>query len=214
MFKRYISLYYSSLNFRQSVFLLESLASSAWKNSAKARNAFAESVKETFGDFTVLSFSCGRGATAACLKAAGVGEGTEVLLSSFTCIAVPAAILAAGATPVYTDINAITLNVTPEIILRSITPKTKAVILQHTFGCSSDVQEIIDVIKDRNILLIEDCALALGSKHNGVFLGSSADAAIFSLEQSKTISTGWGGLLIIKNKALAKKAIDDYASGC
>jgi len=210
MFKRYISLYYSSINFQQTFFILVSLFFSIWNNPSEKRKTFADSVRKTFGDFMVFLFSTGRGAIAACLRSAGIGEGDEVIISSFNCIAVPTALLAVGAIPVYVDIDPVTLNVKPEAILNHLTPKTKAIVVQHTFGSSSDMYTILALLKDKNILVIEDCALSLGSKNNGTLLGSQADAAIFSLEQSKTLSTGWGGILIIKNKMLGEKILNDY----
>ncbi len=212
MFKRYISLYYSSIALRQSFFLFTSLISSIWLSPAKRRKKFHDAVKNTFKDTSVYTFTSGRGALAACLKFAGIQSGDEVLLSSFTCLAVPTAVLAVGAKPIYVDIDPESLNVKPKDLLAAITNKTKAVVIQHTFGCASELDSIIPFLKKKGLLVIEDCALALGSNYNRKLLGSFADAAIFSLELSKTLSTGWGGILLIRNSALLQQASQMYNS--
>jgi hypothetical protein len=142
---------------------------------------------------------------AACLKAAGVGRGDEVILTSYSCLAVPTAVLAIGAKPIYVDIDVDTLNVRKEEVLDAITSNTKAVVVQHTMGKSAPVVEIIKALKPLGITVIEDCALSLGATLAGRPLGTFADAATYSMELSKTLSCGWGDLLLVNQPVLQKE---------
>jgi dTDP-4-amino-4,6-dideoxygalactose transaminase len=176
------------------------------------RDELCTSVQKLLGSNSIFSFGSGRSALATCLKAAKIGHGDEVVLSAFTCQAVPTAVLATGAVPVYVDINSHTLNVDVTGVISAFSHKTRAIIVQHTLGKIAPIQEIIDFAKNRGLLVIEDCALSVGSKINGKYIGTFGDAAIFSMELSKTISCGWGGILAVNNKDLAIAVSRDYAT--
>jgi len=130
-------------------------------------------VRQHFQSAQVFAFTSGRGALAACLSAAGVGPGDDVLLSSFTCLAVPTAVIAVGARPVYVDIDPRSLNVTPATVTARFTPRVRAVVVQHTLGCVAEIEEIVSAVRQRGILVIEDCALAIGSRKKGSSVGRS-----------------------------------------
>ena len=153
----------------------------------------------------MFAFGSGRSAIAACLRAAGVTTGDEVVVSAYSCLAVPTGVLAAGATPVYSDIDPDTLNATAETVLQAVTPRTRAVVIQHTLGSVAPVTRIVSALAPRRLLIIEDCALSVGSESGGTLVGTTADAAVFSMELSKTISAGWGGLLLVRNAELREK---------
>ena len=114
----------------------------------------------------------------------------------------PIGVIASGAKPIYMDINPDTLNVETADVIAALTPKTKAVVVQHTLGKPAPIQQIVAALKGRGIVVIEDCALALGSQINGLYTGTFGDAAIFSMELSKTLSSGWGGILLVNNPKL------------
>ena len=162
-------------------------------------NRLVKQINIQFPNSIIYPFSTGRGAISAALKIAGIGEGDEVIISAFTCLAVPTAVLENGAIPVYVDINPNSLNTDVSSINKVITPKTRAIILQHTFGNPADISTLIKQLTQKEIIIIEDCALSLGARINGQYVGSFGDAAIFSMELSKTLSTGWGGLLLINS---------------
>ena len=175
------------------------------------RNNLEMLVKSEYGAGQVLAYSSARGSLAAFLKAAGIGSEDSVLLSCFTCLAVPSAVIACGARPIYADINLGTLNVNLESIKDLVEGDTKAIVVQHTMGRPIDnMSEICQFATDSGLLVIEDCALSLGTKINGVPIGFHGDAAIFSLELSKTLSSGWGGLLINNNQSLEPVLAEDY----
>lgn len=180
--------------------------------SARCRAGLEQAVHDYVGGGAVFATGSGRSALAVCLRAAGVGPSDEVLVSAYTCLAVPTAVIAAGATPVYADINADTLNVDVEGALAAMSPRVRAVVVQHTLGSISPVQAIVDMAHQRGITVIEDCALSLGSHVDGRSIGTCGDAAIFSMELSKTLSCGWGGLLVVNNAELANRVARDYAT--
>lgn len=151
--------------------------------------------RKQFNSSCAVSFNSGRSAELAILKAFGIGRGSEVIVQAFTCVAVPNSVRWAGATPVYADIDA-TYNIDPEDFSRKITDRTRAVIVQHTFGIPANIREITAIAKKHNIRVFEDCAHALGVP--GV--GSSGDAAFFSFGRDKILSSVFGGLAIIHSK--------------
>lgn len=166
-----------------------------------------KSLEEYFG-LRVFPVNSGRSAIYVLLKAAGIGEGDEVIIQAYTCNAVPNPVLWAGATPVYADIDSETLNVDPRQVEKKVGPKTKAVVLQHTFGRPGPIQEVLEIARKNNLLVIEDCAHALGGRYGGKLLGTFGDAAILSFGREKVISSLAGGAIIIKNEFLMKSAIN------
>lgn len=155
--------------------------------------------KKYFNVDTAVSFNSGRSALLALLDAFGIGNGDEVLLQSFTCVAVPNSVRWAGATPIYVDIDD-SLNIDPKEIEKKITKKTKAIIVQHTFGISADMDAIRALSKKHHFILIEDCAHTLGATYKGTKIGTMGDGAFFSFGRDKVVSSVWGGMAVISGK--------------
>jgi len=150
----------------------------------------------------IYTFFKGRVALYAILRSMGIKDGDEVILPGFTCVVVPNAICYTGAKPVYIDINPDNYNIDPDKIEEKITNKTRAIIAQHTFGIPAKMKEIISICKQYNLFLIEDACHCLGSKYDGKETGSFGDAAFFSSQWSKPITTGLGGWAQINNPDL------------
>jgi perosamine synthetase len=108
-----------------------------------------------------------------------------------------------GAKPVLVDIEDEYWTTDPNSVKRRISDKTKAVLLVHTYGQPCDMDAILELSKDRGLYVIEDCAQAIGGKYRGRPLGSMGDAAIFSSNVDKPITTGSGGIVYTKDKGLA-----------
>ncbi len=157
--------------------------------------------RQYFGVSYAVSFASGRGALVAILKSLTIGKGDEVVLQSFTCVAVPNAVIATGAMPVYVDITD-SLTIDTEDLQKKITKKTKAIIVQHTFGIPADIKEIVRIGKKYKVSVIEDCAHGIGEIYEGKKLGSFGDAAFFSFGRDKAFSSVFGGMAITNNKAL------------
>jgi len=155
-------------------------------------------------------FFKGRVGLYATLKAMGIQKDDEVILPGFTCVVVPNAILYCGAKPVYVDIEPKTYNINPELIESKITSKTKAIIAQHTFGIPAKMDKIIAIARKYNLYVIEDSCHAIGSKYKGKEVGSFGDAAFFSSQWSKPVTTGLGGWVKINNESLLPKIKEIY----
>lgn len=175
-----------------------------------AREKCEDEFRSWLGVPHVFGVESGRGALTVLLKALGIGEGDEVLLQAYTCVAVPDPVLWAGARPVYVDIDHRSLNMSPDDLRRKITPKSKALIIQHTFGNPADIEGIIAIAREHHLAVIEDCAHALGSEYHGKKVGTFGDAAFFSFGRDKVISSIFGGMLIVQQPELAKRVQGIY----
>lgn len=170
----------------------------------RARDRFEQAWRARHGAATdAIAFPSGRSAITACLLAVGTRPGDEVLATGFTCAAVAEGIMASGAKPVWVDIDPATFALSPEALERAITPRSRAVLVQHTFGLSGDLRAIHAVARRRGLRVIGDAALAVGSQAGGAPLVNFGDAAVVSFELSKTISAGWGGLVQTNDAAMA-----------
>lgn len=152
-----------------------------------------------------LAVTSGTAALRVALAALNLGPGDEVITQSFTFVATVEAIIESGATPVCVNIDK-TLNLDPVELKKRITPKTKAVIVVHMLGTPAKLPEISLICKTHNLYLIEDCAWGCGGKLDDKFLGSWGDIGTFSFDFAKTMTTGEGGMLIFKDKAVHKLA--------
>lgn len=152
-----------------------------------------------------VTFHSGRTALWALLQALGVGAGDEVVIQAFTCVAVSNSVRWAGATPIYADIDT-SLNIDPRDIERNIGPRTKAVIVQHTFGIPADLSAIAAITEKHKLLLIEDCAHSIGATYKGKDVGTYGDAAFFSFGRDKAVSSVWGGVAVINRTCKEKNA--------
>jgi dTDP-4-amino-4,6-dideoxygalactose transaminase len=138
------------------------------------------------------------------LAALGIGENDEVIVPSFTFIAAAHAVLYQRARPVFADIDPRTLNLTPESILRAITPKTRAIIAVHTFGHPADLDPILEIAARHGVSVIEDACEALGAEYRGRKAGGLGDLGVFGFYPNKPITTGEGGMLVTRNRGLAE----------
>ena len=190
---------------RDDINLAFSLIFKPWKwKRGKEIKEFERSFRNYFGFKNAFSFNSGRSSLIAILKAMEIGEGDEVIIQAFTCNAAVNPIIHVGACPVFADINA-NLNISAEEVAKNITKKTKAIMIQHTFGYPADIDEIRKICIINNIYLIEDCAHALGAKYKGSFCGSYGDASFFSFGRDKIISSVYGGMVTVNNDALLEK---------
>lgn len=138
-----------------------------------------------------------------CIRALNIGEGDEVIVPSFTFIAAANAIRYERATPVFVDIDPVTLNLDPTRIESAITPRTRAILVVHTFGIPADMPTILDVARRHNLFVIEDACEAIGASLGGQRVGSFGDAAVFAFYPNKQITTGEGGMVVTGNAAFA-----------
>ena len=154
---------------------------------------------------SAISFAAGRMGLYAILEALGVGAGDEVIIPAFTCVVVPNAIRYRGARPVFVDIEPRTFNVDVGQVARLVTPRTRALYAQHTFGLVCNVEALVALARQRGLPVIEDAAHALGATHAGHPVGSLGDIAFFSTDHTKVINTHVGGMVTTNDAGLAKR---------
>ena len=142
----------------------------------------------------------------ACL-AAGVGEGDEVITTPITFAASANCALYCGGKPVFADIDPETYQIDPADIERKITDRTKAVIPVDYTGQTSDLQAIRDICDKHGLVMIEDAAHSIGTKYNGIHVGTIADMTTFSFHAVKTITGGEGGAIVTSDEELYKKLV-------
>lgn len=155
--------------------------------------------REEFGTSDVFSFETARSALYFLLKAFDIGEGDEVIVQAFTCVAVTNPIKWVGAKSKFADIRQEDFNIDVEDLISKISNKTKSIIVQHTFGYPAEILKIKQIAEERGIIVIEDCAHTIGGKFGNQLLGKIGDAAIFSLGRDKAISGSFGGIALLNN---------------
>lgn len=146
-----------------------------------------------------VAVNSGTSALHLALLALGVGPGDEVIVPSFTFAATANSVALTGATPVFVDIDPITYNINPDLIQAAVTPKTKAIQVVHLYGLPADMPRICEIAKKNNLLLIEDAAQAHLAEVNGQRVGTFGDAAAFSFYPTKNMTSGEGGMIVLKN---------------
>jgi dTDP-4-amino-4,6-dideoxygalactose transaminase len=151
-------------------------------------------------------FLCGSGSLALeiALRGCGVGRRDEVIVPAFCCSAVVAPIIATGAVPVLADVAA-ELNITAANVEAVFSKRTKAIIVPHLFGNPAEIGSIIDLVKGRNIHVVDDAAQALGAHIDGRPIGSFGDAGILSFGREKVCFGLGGGAVVVKNNELAAR---------
>jgi perosamine synthetase len=143
----------------------------------------------------------------------GIGPGDEVIVPAQTHVATVHAVEAVGATPVFADCDTATGNIDPALVASLVTPRTKAIGVVHFLGIPCDMTAIMAIANAHNLKVIEDCALAIGSRLDGTHAGLFGDAAIFSFYPVKHITTGDGGMFATRHPDLAAKVAKARAFG-
>ncbi|GAH68480.1 unnamed protein product, partial [marine sediment metagenome] len=151
-----------------------------------------------------VAFNSATAALHAAVVACGVQPGDEVITTPYTFTSTATCALMQNAVPVFADIKKDTFNINPEEIEKNISPLTKAIIVVHLFGNPADMYEIMQIAKDNNLRVIEDCAQAPGAKYQNRLVGTIGDCGIFSFTENKNITSGEGGMLITNDKEIAE----------
>jgi len=190
-------------------YLLLPLSWRGWRRQGDNTRKVIQWMKDYFSGKYAHVFDSGRSSLYFSLKALGVGEGSEVIVQAYTCVVVINAITWTGATPVYVDIDAgACIDIAD--FKKKITKKTRAVIVQHTFGRAAKVAEAVDIARKHDIRILEDCAHTIGGVSAGQKLGTFGDVAIFSFGSEKVLSCVRGGAAITNDGEIDKK-LREYA---
>ena len=192
---------HESLNFIKDAISKKTIASDGFYTK-KCQKFFAD--KFNF-QYTFLTPSCTASLEMAALLA-NISEGDEVIIPSYTFTSSANAFVLRGAKIKFADSNIYNPNIDPSEIEKLITNKTKAIVIVHYAGIACDMNAIKLITKKFGLLLIEDCAHAINSYFYGKPLGSFGDLSCFSFHDTKNISSGEGGLLVINNKRFLNRA--------
>lgn len=176
-----------------------------------SQGAYVKKFEQQFAEYSNMKFgvavSNGTVAIHLALAALGIGEGDEVIVPDLTFAASINGVIYTGATPVIADVDPETWTLSPSDVEKLITPKTKAIMPVHIYGHPCHMDELMTIAKKHNLLVVEDCAEALGALYKGQHVGSFGDAATFSFFGNKTITTGEGGMVLFKDEAVYNKAM-------
>ena len=148
-------------------------------------------------------FSSGRQALLALLRSLDFEPGAEIIIQGYTCVALPNAIHAADYNPVFADIDPHTLNMRAENVEKCITPRTKAIICQHTFGIPSDTKALRALCDKHHLVLIEDLAHILPDTSGPDIFGKYADYMMLSFGRDKAVSGICGGAIVSKHDSVS-----------
>lgn len=174
-----------------------------YRRGAAVEALRAELQKEFSCD--VALFSSGREAVLALLRSLDIGKGDEVIVQAYTCIVVANAIAATGAKPIYADIEQDTLSLDPHATEKLMTPRTKAVICQHTFGIPAPLSELRELCDRHRLPLIEDCAHVIPDTKGPIGVARTGDYVLLSFGRDKAISGVTGGALLSTHPDTAAK---------
>ena len=178
---------------------------SGWIGMGPEVIAFEQELAAYFGAPHVVTVNSCTSALHLALLVNGVGPGDEVIVPSLTWCSTANAALYLGAKPVFCDVTPETLNITPELVLKCLTKRTKAVIAVHFGGLAVDVVSLRAALPP-NIVIIEDAAHALGATYpDGRPVGSSGNAVCFSFYANKNLSTAEGGAIALTDPAQAER---------
>ena len=168
---------------------------------SRLENAFADRFESKFA----ISFVNGTATLHATLEAFGVAPGDEVIVPPLTMSAPALAVLQANCTPVFADVDPYSFCINPESISERVTAKTKAIITVALFGLSPDMDPIMGVAKEHGLRVIEDNAQCFLGDYKGKLTGTMGDAASFSFQSSKHMTSGEGGMIVTDDEALADR---------
>jgi perosamine synthetase len=168
--------------------------------------------EQKFADYLGAPHACavssGTAGLHLALRAVGVGPGDEVITSPFSFVASANAIVYCGATPVFAEIDPVTLNLDPAAAEAAITPRTKAILPVHIFGYPADMPAFERIAEKHGLAIVEDACEALGARHaDGAAVGARGNPAVFGFYANKQMTTGEGGMVTLSDAAL-KERID------
>jgi dTDP-4-amino-4,6-dideoxygalactose transaminase len=184
--------------------------SNAYPGTVKDSEKLKEKIKSMYNIKYAFDFNLGRSAMQIALRSFCLSRNDEVILSTYSCRGVIEPIIREGLKPVLVDIDN-NFNISPESIERSITKKTKVIIMSHLYGRAAQIEKILAIAKKHNLYVIDDAAQVVGLKHKNKMVGTFGDIGILSFGIGKSISATGGGILITNNKYFANIASLNWA---
>jgi dTDP-4-amino-4,6-dideoxygalactose transaminase len=179
---------------------------SGWIASGPNVLKFEQALSEYHGGRPIRTLTSATAALEVALRIAGIGAGDEVITSAMSFFSAANMILRAGATPVFVDCELHSRNIDFDGVEAAITPRTRAIIPTHFAGLPVDMDRLYDISGRAGVRVIEDAALAIGSRWKGRRIGSFGDTTVFSFHPNKNLTTIEGGALVLRDEAEAKVA--------
>jgi perosamine synthetase len=167
---------------------------------------FERAVAEFHDAAYAVAVSNGTAALHLALLSLGVGPGDEVIVPDFTFAATASAVLHAGAVPVFVDVDPETWTMDPEAAARAVTGRTRAILPVHVYGHPCDMAALTELAAERGLVVVEDVAEAFGARADSRLAGTFGDAACFSFFGNKTLTTGEGGMVLLRDEKAFERA--------
>ena len=187
--------------------LIDEILDTKWVTRGKYVGEFEKAFANLFGAKEAVAVSSGTDADAlalAVLHDFGAKRGDEIIIPALTFVATANAVLQAGFTPVFVDVEKETLNIDPKKIEKAITKKTRAIMPVHLMGKPAEMDTIMGIAKKHKLFIVEDAAEAHGAEYRGKKIGTMGDMAAFSLYAAHIVTTIEGGIVITNNPKMAE----------
>ena len=194
-----------TLHGREEEFVVDAIRSTWLSGGAYVDRLESETVQLLGGSHQVVSVNNGTAALQLALLALDIGSGDEVIVPDFSFIAAASMVLAVGAQPVFADVDPETWLLDPRSVESAVSSRTRAVVAVHLFGNVCAMPELAAVAEHHGVALVEDCAEAFMSRRSGQAVGTFGDVGTFSFQATKTIASGEGGLVSIRDTPLADR---------
>jgi perosamine synthetase len=206
-------IYQPSLTGNEKRYVNECIDSTWISSKGDFISRFEESFRSYVGTQHAATTSNGTVAIHLALLALGIGGGAEVIVPTLTYIASVNAIAYTGATPVFCDSLMTTWQMDPDDVRKKITPRTRAIVAVHLYGQPCEMDELVNISKEYDLFLVEDCAEAFGSLYKDRHVGNFGDVGTFSFFGNKTITTGEGGMVITSDETLHDRMVHFKGQG-
>lgn len=167
-------------------------------------HAFERAVAAYVGTTEAVAVNSGTSGLHLCLAAHELGPGDEVITTPFSFVASANCVLYQGATPVFADIDPLTLCLDPDQVEARITQRTRALIPVDVFGQPAPLERLCEIARSRELLLVEDACEAIGAERNGRRIGGHGTAAVFAFYPNKQMTTGEGGAIVTNDEQIAR----------
>lgn len=200
-----IRVFEPELTLKDKLSVLKTLRKNYISGTSPVVNEFEVKAAKSFDRKYALAVSNGSVALDLAFQLFDFKEGDEVIIPSFTIVSCLAAVVRSGAKPVFCDVDAETWNVKLENIASKVTSRTKAVLVVHTYGLSSEIKKISEFCSKNNLYLIEDAAEAHGQTDQNLKCGSFGDVSTMSFYANKHVTTGEGGMVLTNSEAHFEK---------
>jgi 8-amino-3,8-dideoxy-alpha-D-manno-octulosonate transaminase len=202
--------FYGEEEKRELLDVLESRSPFRWWGSGSSPPQKVRAFEEEYAGYLGVKYAVGvtSGTTAliTAMAALEVGPGDEVILPAWTWYACYDAVVLAGGTPVFAEIDE-SFDIDPDDVEKKITPRTKVLMTVHLQGCPCDMDRLLPIARKHGLKVLEDCAQSVGGRYKGKFLGAIGDMGIYSFQVNKTITAGEGGAVVSSDPRLFERAM-------